>query len=336
MASWSCPRAAVKFVDQVEKWSKFQIRRRRPRVKSCGRRRPGARFRGSGGRRGEGARRFRAGARERLDQGPGRPRRFYRIGRRPGPAVGADERGRGVAKSGAVPARARRAVGAVSIEGRLRPTRTAKSEAWLVRIEAERVTTLDDRGARGAVWLGDDVVNDLLERHVAVVGEDLDQKAEDAIATIWNDGPAISTLRLRAAASKRVDAALRSKTRRIYNQRRRRPRQVAKDAAPGRRDSGVEMDVEKLFAKEENHVANVKDDVTTGAASRRRCIAFAGARRVWRHAHHGDSTRSSSGTGGGSTPAAAVCARRSTAGRRAGRHGVSGGGGGAGDWRGGE
>ena len=24
------------------------------------------------------------------------------------------------------------------------------------------------------------------------------------------------------------------------------------------------MDVEKLFAKEENHVANVKDDVTTG------------------------------------------------------------------------
>ena len=79
-----------------------------------------AAFPSSGGRRGEGARRFRAGARERLDQGPGRPRRFYRIGRRPGPAVGTDERGRGFASSGAVPARARRAAGAVSLEGRLR------------------------------------------------------------------------------------------------------------------------------------------------------------------------------------------------------------------------
>ena len=157
-------------------------------------------------------------------------------------------------------------------------TRTAKSEAWLrSMIEARgglRPSTIVALAALCRLR-GDDVLStDLLERHVAVVGEDLDQKAQDAIATISvNDGPASyidACVSMIAAASKRVDAALRSKTHvaeieisdDAVDRRARSLRTPRASGAAAR--SGVEMDVEKLFAKEENHVANVKDDVTTG------------------------------------------------------------------------
>ena len=298
----------------------FRLWRRRPRVKSCGRRRPGARFRGSGGRRGEGARRFRAGARERLDQGPGRPRRFYRIGRRP--ALRSAPNNADVALRRAARSLRERAA---PLEPFLSKddsvsTRTAKSEAWLRSIiEARGGLQPSTIVALAALCRlrGDDVLsNDLLERHVAVVGEDLDQKAQDAIATISvNDGPASyidACVSIVAAASKRVDAALRFKNHVADIQlsddavdRRARSLRTPRASGAAAR-SGVEMDVEKLFAKEENHVANVKDDVTTGvglaaALLSRFASALAASVRT-RSLTRATSTRSSSGTAGGSTP----------------------------------
>ena len=158
-------------------------------------------------------------------------------------------------------------------------TRTAKSEAWLrSMIEARgglRPSTIVALAALCRLR-GDDVLStDLLERHVAVVGEDLDQKAQDAIATISvNDGPASyidACVSMIAAASKRVDAALRSKTHvaeiemsdDAVDRRARSLRTPRASGAAAR--SGVEMDVEKLFAKEATAGdAHVKDDVTTG------------------------------------------------------------------------
>ena len=159
--------------------------------------------------------------------------------------------------------------------------------------------------------------NDLLERHVAVVGEDLDQKAQDAIATISvNDGPASyidACVSMIAAASKRVDAALRSKNHVADIQlsddavdRRARSLRTPRASRARAGRFGVEMDVEKLFAKEENHVANVKDDVTTGvglaAALLSRFAAALAASVRTRSLDARRRTRSSSGTGGGSTP----------------------------------
>jgi len=157
--------------------------------------------------------------------------------------------------------------------------RTAKSEAWLK-------DAIETRGGRSPPTLvalaalcrlrGDEALGaELLARHAAIVGEDLDQKALDAmsaIATHDTHAPYVDAcVGIVASAAKRVDAALRTKnvadiqlSEDAVDRRARALRTPRASGAAAR--SSVEVDVEKLFAKEASAGATgAADDVTQGA-----------------------------------------------------------------------